>query len=137
MSTMVSDVLQGREKVLGSLRKELHIGNDAHAEIMDCVLNGKAPPRLAAAAAVRFVVPRFTAAGTQLRRLGLCVEQRLGTANTRRACAGCPCLQGGWSAAARGAARHGRGSAPPGRPCTCIPSARRHGGWRWRRRRHA
>ena len=49
-------VLQGREKVLGSLRKELHIGNDAHAEIMDCVLNGKVPPRLAAAEAVRSVL---------------------------------------------------------------------------------
>jgi hypothetical protein len=42
--------------VLGSLRKELQIGNDAHAEIMDCVLSGKDPPRLAAAAAVRFVL---------------------------------------------------------------------------------
>lgn len=44
---------QGREKVLGNLRKELHIGNDAHAEIMECVLNGQDPPRVVAAAATR------------------------------------------------------------------------------------
>lgn len=44
---------QGREKVLGNLRKELNIGNDAHSEIMECVLNGRDPPRVAAAAAAR------------------------------------------------------------------------------------
>lgn len=47
--------MQGREKVLGNLRKELHIGNDAHAEIMDCVLSGKDPPRVAAAAVARCI----------------------------------------------------------------------------------
>lgn len=68
MLTMMSAVLQGREKVLGSLRKELHIGNDAHAEIMDCVLNGKVPPPLAAASAVRFVFSCCLLPPSQLRR---------------------------------------------------------------------
>lgn len=49
--------MQKREKVLGNLRKELRIGEDTHAEIMDCVLSGKEPPRLIAAATARYRKP--------------------------------------------------------------------------------
>jgi hypothetical protein len=47
-------MLQGRERVLSDLRRQLAISNEAHTEIMTAVMDGNEPPRIKAAAAARF-----------------------------------------------------------------------------------